>query len=370
MLLFLSVSTNSLHCRMFIRNYLFWLFTMLWIVPTAQAQPLNGFYLSGRLSMGGCMSAMHNDSLIPWNQKVGGAANLEGYFTYRRADQFSVSLGGGFNYFQFSYTQPSYQYNIAYYGLKSELILRKFFTVPSNSNLYFFGCGLGFSFHGNDRRVDNNSGFTAVATSYASTPFFFAPQIGFSQPFKRSHLSLAFQVTINPAAVPFLHSEIYAAQSGARMDYKGNYAGITIIYDWRLNNKVRPPKPEKVKPEPENHPVPEVFTEREHKFLNEIHLHKRRITVWVWDHGTIDNDTISLELNNQIVLSEYRLVREKKKVKVKLQKGNNELILLAHNEGDLPPNSCAVIIRSGFRKQKLILNSTLRESEGVRLIYE
>ena len=56
----------------------------------------------------------------------------------------------------------------------------------------------------------------------------------------------------------------------------------------------------------------------------------------------VDNDTISIVVNNKVVLKEHHLTRRKKRVKVTLDHGANSIKILAHNEGDEGKNTCAV----------------------------
>ena len=64
---------------------------------------------------------------------------------------------------------------------------------------------------------------------------------------------------------------------------------------------------------------------REIKQQGKMDFKSRRLTIKVWDYGIIDNDTISFTLNNKVILSNYRITHDKKKIKIKLNSGENIL---------------------------------------------
>lgn len=330
------------------------------------AQPKNQYAFSGRISPGVCFSTLQNDSLKTWTQSIGVTLTAEAYFKYRFQESFSIAAGVGMNFHQFQFATKNARYGILYLGPKSELIIQKYIQSSKKNKTYALGCGFGYAFRDNNQRLTNEAGVNAMAYSVKMNSFFFSPQVGIFEKRTNGAITFSVQFTAFPSANPFLFLDMRGDGAGAKADYRGNYLGLNITYDWLLNKKVKPPKHEKEKP---IIPVPEEFAQRSTKISNEIKSSRKRITIWVYDHGTIDNDSISIQLNNELVLSNYALVREKKKIKIKLQKGENQLILLAHNEGSNPPNSCAVIIRSGLRKQKLILNSTLKSNEGLIIRY-
>lgn len=95
----------------------------------------------------------------------------------------------------------------------------------------------------------------------------------------------------------------------------------------------------------------------------------RSITIYVWDDDQADGDIVSLNLNGKWVLEKYQLNKKKKIINVKLQPyKNNYLLLYAHNEGKIPPNTAGISIFDGFSETKLNLKSDLKSSDAVKLI--
>ncbi len=73
-----------------------------------------------------------------------------------------------------------------------------------------------------------------------------------------------------------------------------------------------------------------------------------KVELLVWDCGVEDNDTISLYVNGQWVLRNFRLTKAKHAVKVTLDPGENMVLMYAHNLGDIPKNTAALSVKGSF----------------------
>jgi len=73
----------------------------------------------------------------------------------------------------------------------------------------------------------------------------------------------------------------------------------------------------------------------------------------IYDGGIIDGDEVSVIFNGQNVLTNYVLAKQKKLVKLLLNKGKNTITILAEYEGKVPPNTANVIISDGNRHYKI-----------------
>jgi hypothetical protein len=77
------------------------------------------------------------------------------------------------------------------------------------------------------------------------------------------------------------------------------------------------------------------------------------VTLYFWDSGVEDNDTISVNLNGVWVVQNMRLSKQKQSVQVKLQPGSNYVVMYANNLGDIPNNTSGVGVEYKFGKQDL-----------------
>lgn len=113
-------------------------------------------------------------------------------------------------------------------------------------------------------------------------------------------------------------------------------------------------------------PIKERHIETQH----EIKVNSQEIELSFWDNQKVDGDTISVNLNGVWLLQNYSLKKRKKRVKVTLDKKVNYIIIHAHNEGRIPPNTLSLMI-SGEGQQKIYsLNSDLKKSGAVKVVYD
>lgn len=100
-----------------------------------------------------------------------------------------------------------------------------------------------------------------------------------------------------------------------------------------------------------------------------IEVKNRNIVISVWDHNKVDGDIISLKINDKYIITKYTLEAIRKKLNYRLTGFQAQVILYAHNLGDIPPNTAAIEIDDGITKQTIKLKANLEESESLILQY-
>jgi hypothetical protein len=119
--------------------------------------------------------------------------------------------------------------------------------------------------------------------------------------------------------------------------------------------------------------VPKVLVERENNLVRTINTSEEELQVEFYDGGDIDNDTITVFHNNELAISHGRLSLKPLIVKIKSSKTENhhELIMVAENLGDIPPNTATMIIKSksGKERYEISLESTERRNAKVIINY-
>jgi hypothetical protein len=97
-----------------------------------------------------------------------------------------------------------------------------------------------------------------------------------------------------------------------------------------------------------------------------IVIPKEKITIIVSESAKEDGDTISLIFNDVMVLSAHLLTKKEHKIIITYDPNTeNKLVLYAHNVGSIPPNTAKIQIKSGSKKQIIILKSNLNESDVI-----
>lgn len=115
--------------------------------------------------------------------------------------------------------------------------------------------------------------------------------------------------------------------------------------------------------------IPATFKDRSVEEQGTIEVNKKEVTFLIWDSGQIDGDIVSLYVNGKAVISNYTLTGAKKSIPVTLEnKGYNYILLFAHNEGSIPPNTCAVSIDDGTKETNLVLSANLKTNGAYNIV--
>jgi hypothetical protein len=121
-----------------------------------------------------------------------------------------------------------------------------------------------------------------------------------------------------------------------------------------------------------NQPInlPWVLVGRENKLVKQVIVNSPSISIDLYDNGTIDNDTIMVFDNKNLLLENKRLSYKATHFDVNFNKDNNrhEIIIVAHNLGTVPPNTALMVVKDGTSRQEIYITSTL--SVNAMIIFE
>ena len=107
--------------------------------------------------------------------------------------------------------------------------------------------------------------------------------------------------------------------------------------------------------------------------FNEIKVDTGNLRLDFYDNAEIDGDTISVSVDNQVVVSHQRLAAKPITVSIRIDfvKTEHEVIMIAENEGSIPPNTALLIVTAGDKRYRLFLSSDVDQKKVlVRFIYE
>lgn len=139
--------------------------------------------------------------------------------------------------------------------------------------------------------------------------------------------------------------------------------------------KVQEKEPIK-KPAPTSIPsvtaIPKVLTSRENALIKTIVVHTNEVTINIYDNGAIDHDTVSVYLDKELVVSKKMLTTTPITVKLKLDDKNNyhEVVMVAENLGDIPPNTSLMVVQAGTERYEVRITSTEQKNAVVGFKYE
>src|SRR5690606_32774841 len=90
----------------------------------------------------------------------------------------------------------------------------------------------------------------------------------------------------------------------------------------------------------------------------------------IWDAQRVDGDTVSVYVNGKLILDRYALTAEKLVLDVVFASGENEILLYAHNLGEIPPNTMAMILSFNKQQHRVTLRSDEDYCERVVVVYD
>ncbi|MFN8290690.1 MAG: hypothetical protein U0U70_10560 [Chitinophagaceae bacterium] len=118
-------------------------------------------------------------------------------------------------------------------------------------------------------------------------------------------------------------------------------------------------------------PTPAVIKNRSNELVKVFTVNQEEVTVKLFDNGEIDGDTISVYLDNKLVLSNKMLTASPLTVKIKMDEADSEheLTMVAENLGRIPPNTSLMIVEAGDKRFEVRITSTEQKNAVVKFRY-
>lgn len=117
--------------------------------------------------------------------------------------------------------------------------------------------------------------------------------------------------------------------------------------------------------------IPTTTRARTNELLQTVQVQSENVTVRLYDNGEIDGDTISVYMDNQLVLSGKRLSASPLTINLQMSEENPEhvLVMVAENLGRIPPNTSLMIVYDGDRRYEVRITSTEQKNAMIRFRY-
>jgi len=91
----------------------------------------------------------------------------------------------------------------------------------------------------------------------------------------------------------------------------------------------------------------------------------KQVILEIWDGGVEDHDSLTVLLNDRVLMPGFEITATKRSITIDLQKGKNILKVRALNEGNEKPNSARIVLMDSGNK--LTLASFLKEQEEAKI---
>lgn len=122
-------------------------------------------------------------------------------------------------------------------------------------------------------------------------------------------------------------------------------------------------------------PIPDFkmpFLETQAKKVTEILVHNKDLELHLIDYLRVDNDTVSVYLNREIMVKNVWISKRPSVINFKLNPNieMHEILLFAENLGEIPPNTSELLIIDGKEIHRVMIVSDKQKSAAVYLKYK
>ena len=114
------------------------------------------------------------------------------------------------------------------------------------------------------------------------------------------------------------------------------------------------------------------IVESEFNHIREIKVDTGTLRLDFYDNAQIDGDSITVTVNDKVLVSNQKLGLKPitVRVKVDLENPEQEVTMIGENLGTIPPNTALLIVTAGTKRYQLFLTSNGKKNAQVRFIYE
>ncbi len=122
-----------------------------------------------------------------------------------------------------------------------------------------------------------------------------------------------------------------------------------------------------IKEKPVAAPAPKPLLTRANPLIKQIETEAAEIEINLYDNGEIDNDTVSVYHNNELIVSRARLSAKPVTFRIKVDEMHpyHELIMVANNLGSIPPNTSMMIIKTENKRYEVFISSSEQKNAKV-----
>jgi hypothetical protein len=110
---------------------------------------------------------------------------------------------------------------------------------------------------------------------------------------------------------------------------------------------------------------------RETELVKTVTVDSSHIKIELYDNAEIDNDTITVLINNKLLLYRQMLTDKPLTLNFNAFPGTTyELVMYADNLGLIPPNTALMVVTAGTQKMEVFMSSSEQKSAAVRFVYK
>lgn len=119
-------------------------------------------------------------------------------------------------------------------------------------------------------------------------------------------------------------------------------------------------------------PTPAILKSRKNELLKTLTVNHNTIELRIYDDGAIDNDTVSVYYDNKLLISRARLTDLPITIKITVEPSEHphQLVMVAENLGDIPPNTSLLVVVDGEKRYEERIISTEQKNVMLNFLYK
>lgn len=288
---------------------------------------------------------------IPW---VG--AGIEAGLSLTHMDRWGIALGGGLTEHGYMHYLDTACWTLHHQAQRAEVRAWRLFPfAPLEGAQARAGVAAGMSFQGDSDRRKNEEGFESRMVGPELTRIYLAPELGITREVGDHRLDLSLRYLYHLDRTPAWTS--YSTSPVGNGTYTGTDDNLSLVFRYHFAI----PRPAIERP-----PMPAIdFRHRAHDTLTTLSTNRSRVVIELWDEAEHDGDTISVLVNDVPVLVEHELTPQHFRLPVDLEYGTNRILVVAHNEGRVPPNTARAFIHTGKKRVQLLIKTGEKRNSAV-----
>jgi len=108
----------------------------------------------------------------------------------------------------------------------------------------------------------------------------------------------------------------------------------------------------------------EKYEKRENNILKRIKVTQPEFKVDLYDDGDVDGDIVSIYYNGSLLLDKQKLTEKALTLDLTADssRAENELLIYAENEGDIPPNTALMIVTEGNNRSEVRISADTKKN--------
>ncbi len=117
--------------------------------------------------------------------------------------------------------------------------------------------------------------------------------------------------------------------------------------------------------------IPLETRSRKNELVQTITVRNDKVSIRLYDNGEIDGDTISVYLDNKLILANKMLTASPLTITLDLEEDREyTLVMVAENLGTIPPNTSLMIVQDGDKRYEVRITTTEQKNAMVRFRYQ